>query len=153
MAGRQCAGGGRASGGRREQEGRRRRDPVRDLSAGLGVLPRGSSGGAAIWPGDASLVAARRLVDDPADASYNRLVALPYPAHAEPMWLDDVVYDLVVVVGYNMNPVVPDLGSAIFLHIARPDFSPTAGCIAVEREALLRLLPVLGPGSTITIRG
>ena len=92
-------------------------------------------------------------VDDPADASYNRLVALPYPAHAEPMWLDDVVYDLVVVVGYNMNPVVPDLGSAIFLHIARPDFSPTAGCIAVEREALLRLLPVLGPGSTITIRG
>lgn len=92
-------------------------------------------------------------VDEPADANYNRLVSLPYPAHAEPMWLDDAVYDLLVVVGYNMDPVVPGAGSAIFLHIARPDFSPTAGCIAVDREVLLGLLPLLGPGSTIAIRG
>jgi len=92
-------------------------------------------------------------VDDPADANYNRLVSLPYPAHAEPMWLDDAVYDLLAVIGYNMDPVVPGMGSAIFLHIARPDFSPTAGCIAVEREVLIRLVPLLGPGSTIAIRG
>jgi L,D-peptidoglycan transpeptidase YkuD (ErfK/YbiS/YcfS/YnhG family) len=92
-------------------------------------------------------------VDDPADPSYNRLVALPYPAHAEPMWVDDAVYDLLVVIGYNMDPVVPSAGSAIFLHIARPDFSPTAGCIAVDREVLLRLTPLLGPGSMIAIRG
>ncbi len=69
------------------------------------------------------------------------------------MWLDDAVYDLLVVIGYNMHPVVPGAGSAIFLHIARPDFSPTAGCIAVDREVLLRLMPLLGPGSTIAIRG
>ncbi len=92
-------------------------------------------------------------VDDPADRSYNRLVSLPYPAHAEPMWLDDPVYDLVVVIGYNMEPVVAGAGSAIFLHVARPDFSPTAGCIAVEKEVLVRLTPLLGPGSTITIEG
>jgi L,D-peptidoglycan transpeptidase YkuD (ErfK/YbiS/YcfS/YnhG family) len=90
-------------------------------------------------------------VDEPTDANYNRLVSLPYPAHAEPMWLDDAVYDLVVVVGYNMDPVVSGMGSAIFLHIARPDFSPTAGCIAVEKDVLVGLMPLLGPGSTITI--
>ena len=91
--------------------------------------------------------------DDPADRSYNRLVALPYPAHAEPMWLDDEVYDLLVVIGYNLDPVVPGAGSAIFLHVARPDFSPTAGCVAVAKDVLLGLMPHLEPGSTITIRG
>ena len=92
-------------------------------------------------------------VDDPADHNYNRLVSLPYPAHTEQMWLEDAVYDLLVVIGYNMDPVVPGMGSAIFLHIARPDFTPTAGCIAVEKDVLVRLMPLLGLGSTITVRG
>jgi L,D-peptidoglycan transpeptidase YkuD (ErfK/YbiS/YcfS/YnhG family) len=92
-------------------------------------------------------------VDDPADHNYNRLVSLPYPAHTEQMWLEDAVYDLLVVIGYNMDPVMPGVGSAIFLHIARPDFSPTAGCIAVEKDVLVRLMPLLGFGSTITVRG
>ena len=90
--------------------------------------------------------------DDPADPDYNRLVTLPHPAHAEKLWLDDGVYDLLVVIGYNLNPVVAGAGSAIFLHIARPDFSPTAGCIAIAREALVGLMPRLGPGSSIDIR-
>jgi L,D-peptidoglycan transpeptidase YkuD (ErfK/YbiS/YcfS/YnhG family) len=92
-------------------------------------------------------------VDDPADHNYNRLISLPYPAHTEQMWLEDTVYDLLVVIGYNMDPVVPGVGSAIFLHIARPDFTPTAGCIAVEKDVLVRLMPLLGFGSTITVRG
>ncbi len=91
-------------------------------------------------------------VDDPADRNYNCLIALPYPAHTEPLWLDDAVYDLLFVIGYNMAPVIAGAGSAIFLHIARPDFSPTAGCIAVEKAVLLGLLPLLGPQSMITIR-
>ncbi len=91
-------------------------------------------------------------VDDPADANYNRLVALPYPAHHEEMWREDGLYDLVVLIGYNTGPPVPGRGSAIFLHVASLDLAPTAGCIAVAREALEALLPVLGPGSTITIR-
>jgi L,D-peptidoglycan transpeptidase YkuD (ErfK/YbiS/YcfS/YnhG family) len=90
-------------------------------------------------------------VDDPADTNYNRLVPLPYPASAEQMWRDDDLYDTLVVIGYNMEPVVPSAGSAIFLHIATPDFAPTAGCIAVQKEVLLGLLPQLGPGSKITI--
>jgi L,D-peptidoglycan transpeptidase YkuD (ErfK/YbiS/YcfS/YnhG family) len=91
-------------------------------------------------------------VDDPADPRYNRLVTLPYPAHREAMWRADGLYDLVVVIGYNMGPVVSGRGSAIFLHVARPDLAPTEGCIAVAREALAALLGLLGPGSTITIR-
>jgi L,D-peptidoglycan transpeptidase YkuD (ErfK/YbiS/YcfS/YnhG family) len=90
-------------------------------------------------------------VDDPADSRYNRLVALPYPARTERLWRDDQIYDLVVVIGYNMEPVIAGAGSAIFLHIARPSFPATEGCIAVGREVLTGLIPVLGPGSTITI--
>ena len=92
-------------------------------------------------------------VDEPADANYNRPVSLPYPASAKRMWREDNLYDALVVIGYNMKPVVPGAGSAIFLHIATPDFMPTAGCVAVEREILLGLLPLLGPGSRIAIRG
>ncbi|HEV2187323.1 MAG TPA: hypothetical protein VGR70_08950, partial [Stellaceae bacterium] len=69
----------------------------------------------------------------------------------EMLWRDDGLYDLIVVIGYNADPVVPGRGSAIFLHCARPDFSGTEGCIAVAREALIPLLGLLGPGSKITI--
>ncbi len=99
-----------------------------------------------------ALVPSDAWVDDPGDRNYNRLVSLPYPGHTEAMWLDDPVYDLVVVIGYNMEPIIPGAGSAIFLHVAREDFAPTAGCIAVAKPVLIALLPLLGPGSTITIR-
>ncbi len=92
-------------------------------------------------------------VDEPSDANYNRPVSLPYPASAEQMWREDDLYDALIVIGYNMEPVVPGAGSAIFLHIATPDFAPTAGCVAVQREILLELLPLLGPGSRIAITG
>ena len=90
-------------------------------------------------------------VDDPKDPNYNRPVTLPYPARHEEMWRADGLYDIVIVIGYNTGPVVPGAGSAIFLHVARPDMAPTEGCIAVERSVLVRLLPMLEPGSKITI--
>jgi L,D-peptidoglycan transpeptidase YkuD (ErfK/YbiS/YcfS/YnhG family) len=94
---------------------------------------------------------AHAWVDDPNDAKYNRLVQLPYPAHTEEMWRADAIYDLLVVVGYNMNPTRPCAGSAIFLHVARPQFTPTEGCIAIEPAVLLKLIPSLGPESMLTI--
>jgi L,D-peptidoglycan transpeptidase YkuD (ErfK/YbiS/YcfS/YnhG family) len=100
-----------------------------------------------------ALLESHAWVDDPQDPNYNRLVELPYPSHAERLWRSDAIYDLIVVVGYNIGPTRPGAGSAIFLHVARPDFSPTAGCVAVGREALLRLLPALGTDSALTIRG
>jgi L,D-peptidoglycan transpeptidase YkuD (ErfK/YbiS/YcfS/YnhG family) len=91
-------------------------------------------------------------VDDPADPRYNQLVTLPYLAYHEDMWRSDGLYDLVVVIGYNIDPVVAGRGSAIFLHCAHADFAPTEGCIAIARDVLLALFPLLAPVSRITIR-
>lgn len=90
--------------------------------------------------------------DDPADPQYNRPVKLPHPAGHERMWRDDDLYDLVVVVGYNDQPVLPGRGSAIFLHLARPGYTPTAGCVGLAREDLLEILARLGPGARVVIQ-
>ncbi|MEI9891460.1 MAG: L,D-transpeptidase family protein [Caulobacteraceae bacterium] len=88
----------------------------------------------------------------PLDEAYNHPVTLPYPASAERMWRDDHVYDLVVVLGHNDDPTVPDAGSAIFLHLARPDYSPTEGCVALARPDLEALLAAAKPGDLLEIR-
>jgi L,D-peptidoglycan transpeptidase YkuD (ErfK/YbiS/YcfS/YnhG family) len=90
--------------------------------------------------------------DAPRDLAYNQPVKLPYPASAERMWREDQLYDLVVVLGHNDEPPVPELGSAIFLHLAKPDFSPTHGCVAVARADLEALLRAARPGDAIEIR-
>lgn len=89
--------------------------------------------------------------DDPDDPDYNRPVRLPYPASAEALWRDDGIYDIVVVLGHNDDPVVPGRGSAIFLHVARPDYAPTQGCVACARRNLEDLLEVAKPGDAIEI--
>jgi len=90
--------------------------------------------------------------DAPDDAAYNRPVKLPYPASAERLWRDDGVYDLIVILGHNDDPVVPGAGSAIFLHLARPDFSATQGCVALARPDLEALLARAKPGDVLSIR-
>lgn len=89
--------------------------------------------------------------DDPDDPAYNRPVALPYPARHERLWRTDQLYDLVVPLGYNDDPVVPGLGSAIFLHVAAPDFAATAGCVAIAVADLLALIAEAGPGDTLAV--
>jgi L,D-peptidoglycan transpeptidase YkuD (ErfK/YbiS/YcfS/YnhG family) len=89
--------------------------------------------------------------DDPHNALYNRLVKLPFPAGHEKLWREDQVYDLVVALGYNDDPVVPGRGSAIFLHIARPDYSPTEGCVACAQADLLDLLKAAGPDDALRV--
>jgi L,D-peptidoglycan transpeptidase YkuD (ErfK/YbiS/YcfS/YnhG family) len=89
--------------------------------------------------------------DDPADAAYNRPVRLPYAARHERLWRDDDLYDLVVAIGYNDDPVEPGRGSAVFLHVARPDFAPTQGCVAMTRADLSDLLRECRPGDQIAI--
>ncbi len=80
--------------------------------------------------------------DDPAHVAYNRLVRLPVNASAEALWRQDAIYDIIGVLGWNDDPVEPGLGSAIFLHVARADFAPTEGCIALALETLLHALAV-----------
>lgn len=89
--------------------------------------------------------------DAPGDPNYNRAVKLPYPASCEAMWREDHVYDLVGVLAHNDDPPVPLLGSAIFLHLARPGFEPTEGCVALQKLDLLRLLAIAETGSAISI--
>ena len=72
--------------------------------------------------------------DDPADPDYNRPVTHPHPFSAERMWREDELYDVVVVLAHNDGPPVPGLGSAIFLHCARPGWPPTEGCVALARR-------------------
>ena len=79
--------------------------------------------------------------DAPGDPLYNCPIRLPYPASAEGLWREDGVYDLIIPLGFNDDPVKDGLGSAIFIHVARPGFTPTAGCIAFARADLLELLP------------
>jgi L,D-peptidoglycan transpeptidase YkuD (ErfK/YbiS/YcfS/YnhG family) len=89
--------------------------------------------------------------DAPDDPNYNRLVKLPYPASAETMWREDHLYDLVAVLGYNDRPVVPGRGSAIFLHLAKPDYAATQGCVAMAMDDLLAAIEQLKPGDQIAI--
>ncbi len=91
--------------------------------------------------------------DDPRDRNYNRPVRLPYPAGHERLWRDDHLYDLVVVLGYNDGPRIRGRGSAIFMHLAAPDFAPTAGCIALREADLRKLLAVAGPGAAVHVTG
>lgn len=89
--------------------------------------------------------------DDPRDRAYNRPIALPARASHERMWRDDPLYDLVYDLSYNRRPAVPGRGSAIFLHSARPDFTPTEGCVAVSRTAIVRLGRLIGPHTTLHV--
>jgi L,D-peptidoglycan transpeptidase YkuD (ErfK/YbiS/YcfS/YnhG family) len=89
--------------------------------------------------------------DDPADRNYNRLIALPSRRSAEGLKRGDHLYDLVLVIGYNDLPRVRGKGSAIFVHLARPGFTPTEGCIALNRRDLTMLLAELRSGSSIAV--
>lgn len=100
------------------------------------------------------LDACRLLPDDgwcdaPSDRDYNAYVTHPHVASAERLWRDDGLYDVLIVLGYNDAPVVRGRGSAIFLHLARPGYAPTEGCIAISRSDMLRLLPLCGPDTVV----
>ena len=90
--------------------------------------------------------------DAPDDVRYNQPVTLPYPASAESMWREDNLYDMVVVLGHNDDPVISGRGSAIFMHVAPPEGKPTVGCVALTAADLRRVLKTLQPGAVIEIR-
>jgi L,D-peptidoglycan transpeptidase YkuD (ErfK/YbiS/YcfS/YnhG family) len=68
------------------------------------------------------------------------MIRLPHAARHESLWRQDQIYDVIGVLDWNMAPVIPGRGSAIFLHVARPDFSPTQGCVALALPDLLACL-------------
>jgi L,D-peptidoglycan transpeptidase YkuD (ErfK/YbiS/YcfS/YnhG family) len=78
--------------------------------------------------------------EDPADRRYNRPVELPPGGSGDRLWRGDHLYDLVIELDHNTRPRTAGRGSAVFIHVARPGFAPTAGCVALRADALRRLL-------------
>lgn len=87
--------------------------------------------------------------DAPDHPDYNRPVRLPFAASHEEMWRKDDLYDIVVVLGQNDDPVVPNAGSAVFLHVASDGYGSTAGCAAMTREDLLDFLAMAKRGTCL----
>jgi L,D-peptidoglycan transpeptidase YkuD (ErfK/YbiS/YcfS/YnhG family) len=86
--------------------------------------------------------------EDPADRRYNR----PIKASGDHLWRDDALYDLLIEIDHNTRPRIAGRGSAVFIHVARPNRGPTAGCVALDLSALRRLLGTVGPDTRIDIR-
>ena len=78
--------------------------------------------------------------DDPDHPDYNQPISFPFHNSAERLWREDHLYDLIVVMGHNDDPVIPGNGSAIFLHVAKDNYAPTEGCIAFTLNDLLAIL-------------
>jgi len=87
----------------------------------------------------------------PADRQYTRPVKVPSGSAADRLARADSLYDFIVEIDHNTRPRVAGRGSAVFIHVARPGFAPTAGCIALATPALRRLLALLGPRTRIVV--
>lgn len=131
---------------------------------GDGGTPRGRFRLLRLWyradrlPRPRSLLPLRRIrkedgwCEDPRDRNYNRPVKLSPSSGADRLWRDDHLYDLIIELDHNTRPRIPYRGSAVFIHFARKGFSPTAGCVALKRGDLQKLLPMLARDCRIEIR-
>jgi len=89
--------------------------------------------------------------DDVNSKNYNKYIKSPSQESHEELWREDDIYDVIVVIGYNDDPIKKGKGSAIFMHIARENYQPTAGCIALAKKDLLKIVPQLTPQTKIKI--
>ncbi|MDB9762201.1 L,D-transpeptidase family protein [Alphaproteobacteria bacterium] len=88
--------------------------------------------------------------DDSNSKDYNKLIKVTN-SHKEIMYRNDNIYDLILVVNYNIYPIIPNKGSAIFLHISRDNNSPTQGCVALNLDDFREILITLKPSDKIKI--
>jgi L,D-peptidoglycan transpeptidase YkuD (ErfK/YbiS/YcfS/YnhG family) len=91
--------------------------------------------------------------DAPTDANYNRPVKAPFTPSHEEMLRKDHLYDICLVMDWNISSRRRHRGSAIFFHLARPGYLPTEGCVAVQRRDMERLLALVGPKTTVRVLG
>ena len=78
--------------------------------------------------------------DDPRSKKYNKLVNLPFNDNYEKLFKRQNIYDIILVLNYNMSPIRKNKGSAIFIHIAKKNYEKTKGCIAIKKVELLKIL-------------
>ena len=89
--------------------------------------------------------------DDPLSKNYNKLIKVPSEYNYEKLYKKDNVYDIVLVLNYNMNPVVKNKGSAIFIHVAKENYKKTEGCVAIKKVHLLKIIKELKNNTKIKI--
>ena len=78
--------------------------------------------------------------DDPKSKQYNKLVKLPFSYNHEKLFKKENIYDIILVLNYNMNPIKKNRGSAIFIHVANNNFKKTEGCVAIKKISLIKLI-------------
>ena len=89
--------------------------------------------------------------DDPRSKNYNRLINFPFKYSAEKLWLKENTYDIILVMNYNLNPIIKFKGSAIFLHIAKKKYQNTKGCIAISKKNMKFLISKINKKTKIKI--
>jgi L,D-peptidoglycan transpeptidase YkuD (ErfK/YbiS/YcfS/YnhG family) len=89
--------------------------------------------------------------EEPNDRHYNQPVTVPDGSKADRLTRTDQLYDFIIELDHNTRPRIAGRGSAVFIHITRPGFAPTAGCVALKLPALRRLLAQVGPHTRILI--
>jgi L,D-peptidoglycan transpeptidase YkuD (ErfK/YbiS/YcfS/YnhG family) len=90
--------------------------------------------------------------DDPKSKKYNQLIKLPNKYSHEKFFKDDNSYDLLIILNYNINPIIKNRGSAIFIHVAKKKYTSTAGCIALKKKDLIKLIKIIDTKSKIFIK-
>ena len=89
--------------------------------------------------------------DDPRSKNYNKLVRLPFKFRSEKLYRKDNVYDIILVLNYNINPIRKAKGSAIFIHISKKNFSPTKGCVAIKKIEIKKLVEKIDKKTIVKI--
>jgi len=89
--------------------------------------------------------------DDPKSKYYNKLIKLPSAFSFEKLYKKENIYDIILVLNFNMNPVMKNKGSAIFIHIAKGNYKKTEGCVALKKKHLIKILQELGRNSKVKI--
>ena len=89
--------------------------------------------------------------DDPLSKNYNKLIKIPSEYNYEKLYKKDNVYDIILVLNYNMNPVVKNKGSAIFIHVTKANYKKTEGCVAIKKVHLLKIIKELKNNTKIKI--
>jgi L,D-peptidoglycan transpeptidase YkuD (ErfK/YbiS/YcfS/YnhG family) len=89
--------------------------------------------------------------EDPKDRRYNQPIAVPEGRPGDRLWRDDRLYDFIIELDHNTRPRIAGRGSAVFIHVARDGFKPTAGCVALTAPRLQRLLERVGPRTRVVI--
>jgi len=89
--------------------------------------------------------------DDPKSKEYNKLIRLPSKYGHEKLYRKENIYDVILVLNYNTNPIVKNKGSAIFIHVAKQNYKKTQGCVALKKKHLLKIIKDLNKNTIIKI--